>query len=58
MTKAPIVPMRPEDKLHTFDPNMSSNRHHRGGNGGGRPQNNRSPYRRGTSTQSGWNRNR
>ena len=24
MTKAPIVPMRPEDKVHTFDPNTPS----------------------------------
>jgi len=24
MTKAPIVPMRPEDRLHTFDPSMPS----------------------------------
>jgi ATP-dependent RNA helicase DeaD len=33
MTKAPIVPMRPEDKLHTFDPNQSSSH----GGGGRRP---------------------
>ena len=36
MTKAPIQPMRPEDKLHTFDPNQASS--FRGG-GNRRPNN-------------------
>ena len=53
MTKAPILPMRPEDKLHTFDPNQSSSH-----GGGGRRPNNRGPQRGSTGNRSGWKRYR
>jgi ATP-dependent RNA helicase DeaD len=53
MTKAPITPMRPEDKLQTFDPNKPSSH-----GGGGRRPNNRSQHRQGTSKQPAWKRYR
>jgi ATP-dependent RNA helicase DeaD len=52
MAKAPIAPMRPEDKLHTFDPNKPTNH----GGGGGRRPNKRNQHRPGTSKQAGWKR--
>jgi ATP-dependent RNA helicase DeaD len=53
MTKAPIVPMRPEDKLHNFEPSRSNNTYGRG----------RGPSRYGQRgaggrNQQGWRRNR
>jgi ATP-dependent RNA helicase DeaD len=53
MTKAPITPMRPEDKLQTFDPNKPSSH-----GGGGRRPNNRGQHRPGTSKQPPWKRYR
>jgi ATP-dependent RNA helicase DeaD len=55
MTKAPIAPMRPEDKLHIFDPDQLSS--HRGGRRG---PNNRRPqqHRPETSGRSTWKRYR
>jgi len=52
MTKAPIVPMRPEDKLHTFEPGKSSR-----SDGGRRPggHGQRTP---GTRNQERWRRYR
>jgi len=44
MTKAPIAPMRPEDKLQTFDPNQSSSQRR-----GPRRPNNYGPRRQGPS---------
>ncbi|MDA4121793.1 MAG: DEAD/DEAH box helicase [Thaumarchaeota archaeon] len=52
MTKAPIQPMRPEDKLHTFDPNQASS--FRSG-GQGRP-NNRGQHRPNASGRPTWKR--
>jgi ATP-dependent RNA helicase DeaD len=53
MTKAPIVPMRPEDKLHTVDPNQSSSH-----GGGGRRPNFRGQQRGRQGDRPGWKRYR
>jgi len=53
MTKAPILPMRPEDKLHTFDPSQSSSH-----GGGGRRPNYRNQGRPRMGGQSSWKRHR
>jgi ATP-dependent RNA helicase DeaD len=57
LTKAPIVAMRPEDKLHTFDPSQLSSQSssHRGA---GRRQNNYRQRRQGASNQPGQKRYR
>ncbi len=52
MTKAPIAPMRPEDKMHTFVPGSSSH-----GGGGRRPGGN-GQRTWGARNQHGWRRNR
>jgi len=51
MTKAPIAPMRPEDKLHTFDPNKPSV--HRSG---GRGPSDHGQHRPGGGNRPRWNR--
>jgi ATP-dependent RNA helicase DeaD len=48
MTKAPISPMRPEDKMHTFDPGQSSSQR-----SGGRRPNYHGPRRQASNNQSG-----
>ena len=53
MTKAPIVPMRPEDKLHTFDPNKPTSH---GGGGGRRPSNQNQRRFSGKSNRPTWKR--
>jgi len=53
MTKAPIAPMRPEDKLHTFDPSKPSSQ-----GGRGRGPSNRGSRRPGTSNRPRWKRYR
>jgi ATP-dependent RNA helicase DeaD len=53
MTKAPIQPMRPEDKLVTFDPNQSSSQ-----GGRGRGPNNRGPRRQRPGNRPVWKRYR
>ena len=52
MTKAPIVPMRPEDKLHTFEPGSS------GGNNGRRRPGGHGQRGPGARNQHGWRRSR
>jgi ATP-dependent RNA helicase DeaD len=54
MTKAPIEPMRPEDRMHTFSTG-SSNAYRRGG---GRGHGGRPHRRTGPSYQQGWKRSR
>jgi ATP-dependent RNA helicase DeaD len=58
MTKAPIVAMRPEDKLHTFDPSQLSSQAISRRGGGGRRQNNYRQRRQGASNQPGQKRYR
>src|SRR5271170_1294025 len=54
MTKAPIQPMRPEDKLATFDPNQASSFSMRGA--GSRRPNNYSRRPAGPRQQRPWKR--
>ena len=51
MAKAPIAAMRPQDKLHTFDPNRPTSH-----SGGGRRPNSHSQHRPSTNKQQGWKR--
>ncbi|MDA4118417.1 MAG: DEAD/DEAH box helicase [Thaumarchaeota archaeon] len=53
MTKAPIVPMRPEDKLHKFEPSRSNSTH-----SGGRGPSRYGQRGAGGRNQQGWRRNR
>jgi ATP-dependent RNA helicase DeaD len=53
MTKAPIAPMRPEDKLHKFDPSAPSSQR-----GGGRGPNNHGQRRPVTNNRPAWKRYR